>query len=96
MLAFDSAARHENEAINTCGVDVTSDVAGREEKLVLSSYEKQISRDPVQDSQTESKRLHYLLSSQQHINNTGSVARAVDNTSYNDRPKKYVHHLYVY
>ena len=88
LLAFNSATRHENEAINTC-VEVTSDVAGSE-KLVLGSYQKQISKDPVQDSQTESKRLHYLLSSQQHVNNTGSVARAVDNTGYNDRPERYV------
>ena len=88
LLAFNSATRHENEAINTW-VEVTSDVAGSE-KLELSSYQRQISRDPVQDSQTESKRLHCLLSSQQHVNNTGSVDRAVDNTGYNDRPKRYV------
>ena len=85
LPAIDSA-RHVNEA----HVDITADVAGREEKLISSGYEKQISRDPLKDSQTESKHSHCLLSSQQRVNNTGSVARAVDNTSYNDRPKRYI------
>ena len=93
LLAFD-AAKYENEATNAC-VDITSDVVGREEKLVMGSYEQQISRDPLQDSQAQSKHPHYIVSSQQHVNNTGSVARAVDNTGYNDRPKRYLHHMYI-
>ena len=97
LIVFDSA-NHENEPINTC-VDVTSDVAGKEEKLVIgaSSYQPQMSKDPLSDLQTElPKHSHCLPSTLQNENNSGSIARAVDNTGFSDRPKRYLHHNYVY
>ena len=96
MIVFDSA-KHENEAINTF-VDVTSDVAGKEEKMVIgaSSYQPQMSKDPLSDLQTElPKHSHCLPSTLQNENNTG-IARAVENTGYNDIPKRYLHRNYVY
>ena len=95
MIVFDSA--NENEPINTC-VEVTSDVAGKEEKMVIfaNSYQPQMSKDPLSDLQTElPKHSHCLPSTLQNENNTG-IARAVDNTGYNDRPQRYLHHNYVY
>ena len=89
MQDFDSA-KLENEEINTW-VDVTTDVAGKEERLVMSSYQSQISKDPLQDSQTElPKHSHCLPSTQQHVSDTGSVSRAVGDISYNERPKRYL------
>ena len=96
LIVFDSAKR-ENEPINTC-VDVTSDVAGNEEKLVFggSSYQPQISKDPLPELQTElPKHSHCLPSTMKNENYSGSIARTVDNTSFSDRPKRYLHHNYV-
>ena len=72
-------------------VDVTTDVILKEEKCEFThGYQQQIStKETLQELQLL-KHQNYVLPAQQHMNNTSSVARAVGNTSYGERPNRYI------
>ena len=72
-------------------VDVTTDVTVKEEKCELANgYQQQLSttKETLQELQL-SKHPNYVPA-QQQMNNTSSVARAVGNTSYGERPNRYI------
>lgn len=76
-------------------VEMTSDATVMGEKLSFrSSYQQQISKDPLQEFQL-AKHSQCVIPTQQHVYNTGGVgvARALDNTSHGERPNRYLHQM---
>ena len=76
-------------------VDMTSDATVTEEKLSFrSSYQQQISKDPLQEFQL-AKHSQCVIPMQKHVNITGGVgvARTLDNTSHGERPNRYLHQM---
>ena len=75
-------------------MDVTTDAILKEEKYeVTHGYQQQIStKETLQELQLpKHQKNYYVLPAQQHMNNTSSVARAVGNNSYGERPNRYIH-----